>query len=133
MERTMIQPLPPQFRPVQRRDRLLGLFADKETVALIANPDFGCWVSRFGYALDVFALRLSEPGPEECEPPEFAPVAATLELFVGAGWSPGVIVGLEDRRCFTSQFRKQGQTAAGSAAENRTLRLVVFSVAGATV
>ena len=29
-----------------------------------------------------------------------------------------------------SQFRKQGQTAARSTAESRTLRLVVFSVAG---
>ncbi|MBS0161203.1 MAG: chemotaxis protein CheW [Nitrospira sp.] len=83
VERTMIQPLPPQFRGAER-DRLLGLFADKETVALIANPFWVLGLPLRSNALDVFALRLSEHRPEECETRPELPVAATLDAVPSA-------------------------------------------------
>ena len=63
----------------------MGLFADKETVALIANPFLGAGSPASGVTRSMcFALRLSEHRPEECETRPELPVAATLEAVPSA-------------------------------------------------
>lgn len=82
VERTMIQPLPAHFRGAER-DRLLGLFAEKDSVALIANP---FWILDFPIrknALDVFVLCLSEHRSGETEGRLQLPVATLDAVPVG--------------------------------------------------
>lgn len=74
VERTLIHPLPPHFRGGER-DRVLGFFADKDSVALIANPFWVLDLPNRKQALDLFALRLSAHGPGETDVRLQLPVA----------------------------------------------------------
>ena len=78
VERSMIHPLPAQFRGAEC-DRVLGFFADKESVALIANPFWILDLPLRRNALDVFALRVSEHRSGESDARLQLPVA-TLEV-----------------------------------------------------
>lgn len=64
VERSLILPLPAQFRGGER-ERLLGLFVESSYIALIANPFWVLELPSRNNVLDVFVLRLSERGPDE--------------------------------------------------------------------
>lgn len=82
VERTMIHPLPAHFRGAER-DRLLGFFADKDSVALIANPFWMLDFPNRKNALDGFVLRLSEHRPGETDVRLQLPVATRDAVPVG--------------------------------------------------
>lgn len=82
VERTLIHPLPPHFRGGER-DRVLGFFADKDSVALIANPFWVLDLPNRKQALDLFALRLSAHGPGETDVRLQLPVATLDAVAVG--------------------------------------------------
>ena len=66
VERTAIHPLPTHFRGAER-DRLLGVFADRDSVSLIINPFWVLDLPLRKNALDTFAVRLSEQRHEEAD------------------------------------------------------------------
>ncbi|MBS0172151.1 MAG: hypothetical protein JSR62_17535 [Nitrospira sp.] len=78
VERPLIHPLPVHFRGAER-DRLLGLFADQDAVALIANPYWVLELPLRKNALDLFAVRLSEQQPGEHGARLQLPVPALVE------------------------------------------------------
>ncbi|MBI4002507.1 MAG: chemotaxis protein CheW [Nitrospira defluvii] len=59
VDRSQVQPLPPQFRGGER-DRLLGLFSGTAYVALIANPFWVLELPPRKNALDAFVFQASE-------------------------------------------------------------------------
>ena len=82
VERSLIHPLPAHFRGAER-DRLLGFFANHDSVALIANPFWVLDLPNRKQALDVFALRLSEHRPEETDVRLQLPVAMLDAVSIG--------------------------------------------------
>lgn len=82
VERSMIHPLPAHFRGAER-DRILGLFADQDVVALIANPYWVLELPLRKNALDAFALRLSEQRSGDAAAIHQLPVAEPVGAWVG--------------------------------------------------
>ncbi len=78
VERTLIHPLPPQFRG-KERERLLGVCVDTSLIALIANPFWVLELPLRSHALEMFAIRFSEGMPEESTSRLHLPVVAMDE------------------------------------------------------
>lgn len=79
IDRSQVQPLPPQFRGGER-DRLLGYFSDTAYIALIANPFWVLDLPSRKNVLDAFILQSPERRPAACDPGLCLPLDAVEDV-----------------------------------------------------